>query len=164
MTFQHDRQRFPPRTGGFPPSRDPTRQAPSLDPNYLKDGYFDQKRNLLPEVIQKWPEERAKALRREQPKLTSTQLRRFFNRARILERQLKSGKPFDRLKEEILNLKVIAVAAAGRGTAPELFKQIMERNVELAVQSEDAFMRGFLTHMQSLVAYLKYEEEREKRR
>jgi len=164
MTYQHGRQQFPPRGGGGLQARGPTRQVPNLDPNYLKNGYFDGKGNLLPEVIQKWPEERAKALCHEQQKLTSTQLRRFFNRARNLERQLKAGKPFDRLKEEILNLKVIAIAAAGRGTAPELFKQMMEKNVELAVQSEEAFTRGFLAHMQSLVAYLKYEEEQGKRR
>jgi CRISPR type III-A-associated protein Csm2 len=148
------------------------RSRMSLDLEYWKvTSYFDSKGNLLPDMIQKWPEQLANDFRYQQPKLTSTQLRRFFNRARNLEREYKARKretdseqEFDRLKEDILIMKVLAAAAIGRKTAPELFKRFIDKNVALAVESEYAFTRGFLTHLQSVVAYLKYFEEKEKGR
>lgn len=142
------------------------RSRMSLDLEYWKaTSYFDSKGNLLPDMIQKWPEQLANDFRHQQTKLTSTQLRRFFNRARNLEREYKARKQeFDRLKEDILIMKVLAAAAVGRKTAPELFKRFIDKNVALAVESEYAFTRGFLTHLQSVVAYLKYFEEKEKGR
>lgn len=157
MTY-HQRSRWQDR------DRPSGRPASGLPPGYLEKGYFDQSGNLWPEVIQKWPEELARRFRQQSPALTSTQLRRFFNRARSLERQARAGMPFTKLKEEILGLKVLAAAAVGRKTAPELFKQIIDKNVGLAVDSEDAFTRGFLTHFQGMVAYLKYFENKSERR
>ena len=150
-----------PRGGQPPPQRGKTYppSVPGLPQGYLEKGYFDAKGNLLPEVIQKWPEELAQLLHQEG--LTATQLRRFFNRARNLESQSGAGKPFDRLKEEILSLKVLVTAAVGRKVAPELLKQFMDKNVELAIKSPDSFKRGFMTHFQSVVAYVKYLESKQ---
>lgn len=105
-------------------------------------------------MIQEWPERLAQTFLREG--LTSTQLRRFFNRSRAIEQQ---GLPFERLREEILSLKPIVAASVGRGTAPEVFKVFIDKNVDLAVESPDSLSRGFLTHFQSVVAYLKYYEK-----
>jgi len=146
--MQREQQR-----GRYPRETQP-RQS-SVPPGYLQGGYFDRDGNVLPDVIQKWPEQLAQTFLRERVKVTSTQLRRFFNQARAIEQQ---SLPFARLKEEILNLKPIAAASVGRGTAPQIFKVFIDTNVDLAIQSAESFSRGFLTHFQSVVAYLKYYE------
>ena len=79
---------------------------------------------------------------------------------RTLEQRLDAKQPFDRIREQILVLKPLAASAVGRKTASELFKQFIDFNVELAVKSEESFTRGFIIHMQSVVAYLKYSEEK----
>jgi CRISPR type III-A-associated protein Csm2 len=144
---QYQRQK-----GSYPPQKDLSQ--PSLPAGYLKDGYFDKDGNLLPQVIQDWPEALAKTFARE--RLTSTQLRRFFNRVRAIEQQ---DLPFVRLKEDILSIKPIAAASVGREMAPPIFKEFIDKNVELAIASENSFRRGFITHFQSVVAYLKYYEQ-----
>lgn len=138
------------------------RQPPQLPRGYLQNGYFDSNGNLWPEVIVQWPDEIARTFR-DTREFTATQLRRFFAQARAVERTLGS-KPFDRLKEDILGLKVFAAASVGRKSAPEIFKAFMDKNVDLAVRSPEDFKRGFLTHFQSVIAYLKYYEEKGKRR
>ncbi len=156
-----DRRGYQPQHGPVPPRSFPPRQRPParLPEGYLQKGYFDSKGNLWPEVVQQWPEELAGTFKGSG--LASTQLRRFFNRARTLEMQLDSGtKGFDRLKEDLLILKTLAAASVGKRNAPELFKTFMDKNVDIAVKFPDemAFKRGFLTHLQSLIAYLKYYE------
>jgi len=147
-----ERDRQDPR-GNRPP-------AAGLPEGYLRNGYFDAKGNVLPSVIQEWPMQLAQSFKNGG--LKSTQQRRFFNKAKAIEQKLKSGKDFDRLKEEIRALKPLAASAVGRGNAPELFKRFMELNVDKAVESEEAFTRGFISHFQSIVAYTKYLEEQPK--
>lgn len=133
------------------------RQPPQLPRGYLERGYFNSNDNLWPELIVQWPQEIARIFKNQG--LTSNQLRRFFNRARALEKEL-GAKTFDRLKEDIQTLKPIAAASVGRKTAPEIFKQFIDKNVDLLIRTSDpaSFTRGFLTHFQSVVAYLKYYE------
>ncbi|MBA7564489.1 hypothetical protein ES708_06152 [subsurface metagenome] len=137
--------------GRYPPGQE--QRQPLLPRGYLERGYFDKEGNVLPEVIQEWPEQLARTFLREG--LKSTQLRRFFNRARAIQQQ---NLPFERLREEILSLKPIVAASVGRKTAPDIFKVFIDRNVDLAVNSLESFSRGFLTHFQSVVAYVKYYE------
>jgi len=144
MQRWEQRDRYPPR---------PERRQSSLPRGYLERGYFDKEGNVLPEVIQEWPEQLARTFLREE--LKSTQLRRFFNRTRAIEQQ---NLPFERLREDILSLKPIAAASVGRKTAPDIFKVFIDRNVDLAINSPESFSRGFLTHFQSVVAYVKYYE------
>ncbi len=131
----------------------PEQRQPLLPRGYLERGYFDKDGNVLPEVIQEWPEQLARTFLREG--LKSTQLRRFFNRARAIEQQ---ALPFERLKEDILSLKPIVAASVGRRTAPDIFKMFIDKNIDLAVNSPESYGRGFLTHFQSVVAYVKYYE------
>jgi len=146
MQYRQPRGRYPPET---------ERRQSSLPAGYLQSGYFDKDGNVLPDVIQQWPQQLAQTFLRARPKLTSTQLRRFFNRVRAIEQQ---NLPFERLREDILSLKPIAAASVGRGTAPDIFKVFIDRNIDLAIDSSESFSRGFLTHFQSVVAYLKYYE------
>lgn len=146
--------------GGGNPKRRDNRPPPSLPHNYLANGYFDEKGNLLPEVIQDWPVQLAKIFLQSQPKLNTAQLRRFYNKVTHIKQRLDSGQSFDNLKEEIYSLGYLSAAAVGRGNAPEIFKDFMERNIKYAVQSPDHFRRGFKTHFESIVAYVKYQEEK----
>ena len=101
MQYRQPRGRYPPGT---------ERRQPSLPSDYLQGGYFNKDGNVLPEVIQQWPEQLARAFLREG--LKSTQLRRFFNRARAIEQQ---NLPFERLREDILSLNPHADGQADLG-------------------------------------------------
>ena len=161
-----------PRSPGRPQQRHGTptdyraRSSPpqtTLPSNYLQHGYFDSKGNLFPEMLQGYSEQLARQFKRQG--LTSTQLRRFFNRARSLERQLDAKtRDFGRLKEDIEMLKPLAAASVGRKTAPDIFKDFIDKNVQLVLSSDnpEVFKRGFIMHFQSVVAYLKYYEEKDK--
>ncbi len=145
--------------GGNPRRRD-NRPPPSLPHNYLANGYFDGKNNLLPQVIQDWPMELAGTFLRNQPRLNTAQLRRFYNKVTNIKQRLDSGQSFDNLKEEIYSLGYLSANAVGRGNAPDIFKEFMDRTINYAVQSPDHFRRGFKTHFESIVAYVKYQEEK----
>jgi len=143
--------------GGQRPYPRDDRPAPlELPDGYLAKGYFDGG-NVLPEIIQDWPKEIAQTFKRGN--LKSTQLRRFYNKAKAIEGKLKSGQPYDKLKEEIMTLQPLAAAAVGKKNAPEVFHKFMELNVHNAIKSQEDFTRGFIIHLQSIVAYTKYFEE-----
>lgn len=141
---------------------DNPRQGPSqLPQGYLAKGYFDEKGNVLPEVINKWPLELAKAFLEGRPKLNTAQLRRFYNKVRHIKERLDAKQPFDSLKEQIYALGPLAAAAIGRETAPPLFKEFIDSNITQAVKSEAHFARGFILHFQGIVAYAKYLESKQ---
>jgi len=149
-----------PPPAGRPPQyvRSP-QEEPSLPRDYLANGYFDASGNLLPEVVIDWPMTLASKLR--QQRMASSQFRGFFNSARALEARHRSGViNFGRVKEELRVLQTLAAASVGRKNAPRLFLDMFEANVKATVasDSDEAFSRGFMTHMQSVVAYLKYYE------
>ena len=83
MTYRHDRQQFPQR-GGSPSSRmNFNRQTLSLPTDYLKNGYFDNNGNILPEVIIEWPRDIAKKL--DIAGIGSAQIRNFFGEVRHIQ-------------------------------------------------------------------------------
>ena len=142
---------------GRPYQRDnPKENPPQLPPGYLAKGYFDEKGNVFPEVIEKWPLELANAFLKGKPKLNTAQLRRFYNKVRDIKEKLDAKQPFDTLKEQIYALGPLAAAAVGRETAPPLFKEFIDRNIPHAVKSEAHFTRGFILHFQGIVAYAKF--------
>ncbi|RLC96209.1 MAG: type III-A CRISPR-associated protein Csm2 [Chloroflexi bacterium] len=148
-----ERDRQDPR-GNRPP-------AAGLPEGYLRNGYFDAKGNVLPEVIQAWPMELAKTFLEVKPKLNTAQLRRFYAKVRDIEHRLDMDDDkelFQSLKEQIYSLGPIAAAAVGRQNAPQQFKQFIDLNIPHAVRSVKHFKRGFVTHFQSIVAYVRYLE------
>lgn len=153
MIDQHGRQQFPSRGGGHPPRRDEIRQAPGLPPNYLRNGYFDVEGNILSEVIIEWPKDIATKLANARPEMKSAQLRNFFGEARHIEGQLSAGQAFQSLRGRILQLDSYAASAQTRGNAPPLFKQFIEHNVRWAAKDEKSFLKGFIPHFESVVAY-----------
>jgi CRISPR type III-A-associated protein Csm2 len=129
-----------------------------LPDGYLNSGYFDDKGNVLPEVIQSWPLDLARKFLQSEPKLNTAQLRRFYNKVCDIKQRLDAQQPFDSMKEQIYSFGPLAAASVGRGTAPSLFKEFVDCNIPYAVKSKEHFRRGFATHFQSIVAYVKYLE------
>lgn len=142
--------------GGFrggPPHREFGGPPPQLPPDYLKNGYFDNKGNILPQVIQEWPKLIADSLFKSRPRMTTSQLRgRFFNEVRRLETKLDAVGDFDKLRPEILKLKAYAEDAGKKNKVHLLFREFMERNVHLASKGEKEF-RAFINHFECVVAY-----------
>jgi len=153
----------PPRQGGGGGQgrRDRYQSAPSpeLPPEYLKNGYFDEKGNVIDQVIVVWPQKIAKALGNSG--VTYLQIRRFFTQVRSVERELGS-KDFDELVVRIQSLKPLVASFVGRGSnryerqGRENLKRFIDCNVELATRNEHSFKRGFVPHFECVIAYFKY--------
>ena len=122
---------------------------------FMQRGYFEGKK-IFPELIKEWPKWLAENFLRA--RLTSTQLRRFFNKMRVIQQRIDATNDFERYKEDILGLTPLAAAAVGKETAPKIFYDVMRMNVDNAVNSQPAFERGFIIHFQSIIAYMKYYE------
>jgi len=151
MSFEHGRQRFQPRGGGIPARRDSMRDTPGLPPDYLKNGYFDQDGNPLPEIIIDWPRRIAAQL--DGARMAPAQLRNFFSEVRRIEGQLSAGQNFEALRGRILQLDAYAANAVKKDNAPPLFKQFIEQNLKWAVKDKKSFLEGFMPHFESVVAY-----------
>jgi CRISPR type III-A-associated protein Csm2 len=127
---------------------------------YLASGYLDDNGNVLPDLVTKIPEQIAISL--GVGGVTSSQLRRFFNKARLIEQRLDANESFPSLIGEILELKQHAANAFGKAQKQdekvglERLKTFIDRNVEEAVKSQEAFRKGFLLHFQGVIAYFKY--------
>jgi CRISPR type III-A-associated protein Csm2 len=146
-----------PRPATAPPARLDTRTAFQFGPDYLANGYFEQKndqRYLRPEVLDTLAIDVAKVLGNRAMK--SHQLRRFFNKARGIEARLDREKNFEAIKADIYGFKRDVVYQVGRKVVPEEFHQFIHRNVELAVEDEQSFRKGFLQHFESVLAYFVY--------
>jgi len=131
-----------------------------LPNEYLGKGYFDERGNVFQELVTTAAEEVAKKLGTEG--VTSTQLRRFYTKAKAVEQRMSAGENFESLIAGILELKQHAANAVGRAQGRDaeqglkILKSFIDRNVELAVKGRDAFRKGFLLHFQGVVAYFKY--------
>ena len=126
-------------------------------PNYLRGGYFEEKDGkhyLRPEILDTLAMDVARVLGNRSMK--SHQLRRFFNKARGIETSLGLANDFEAIKADIYGFKRDVAYQVGRRVVPEEFQQFINRNVELAVEDEQSFRRGFLQHFESVLAYFVY--------
>ena len=133
-----------------------TRTSFRLDDRYLADGYFTTetgKRILRPEVVDALAQDVAKVL--GSAGMNSHQLRRFFNKMRAIEAKLASA-TFDEVRADILGFKRDVACQVGRNLVSEDFKRFIDRNVELAIQDEEDFRKGFIQHFQSVLCYFVY--------
>ena len=150
--------------GPKPPFDKSHRQGPptpsGLPPDYLARGYFDKDGCIFLPLVTDVARKVSESL--GQGGVTSTQLRRFYNKAKATEQRLDAGENFACLKAEILELEQHAANAAGKArdrreqAGLELFKQFIDKNTELAVRDEKSFRKGFLLHFQGVVAFFKY--------
>lgn len=138
-------------------------------PNYLQGGYFDDHGNLkieyvarclpgdenLPDTQQHGVERFVLAMAHGTPKLTTGQLRRFFQHCRGLETRLKSGSAtWPQLRAQFQFLDAAATDAFGKQPPkiPDVFYDFIRRNVA-AVKWEKDFREGFLPHFEALVGF-----------
>lgn len=134
----------------------PSSQSPMGLPNgYLQDGYFDEQQHLKRDYIVEYAQEIARQLAYDKYKpMTAAGLRRFFTKVRFLERKLMNKKgDFAAIAPEILALIPYVYNAKTRGVVPHLFQEFIEKNVNTAVKSQEAFLQGFLKHFEYVVAF-----------
>ena len=143
--------------GAAPAARLDTSTDFQFGPDYLADGYFEEKegkRYLRSEILDTVAMDVAKVLGNQGMK--PHQLRRFFNKARGIESKLERVKDFEAIKADIYGFKRDVAYQVGRKVVPEEFQQFINRNVELAVQDEESFRQGFMEHFESVLAYFVY--------
>lgn len=128
--------------------------AKGLPDGYLEDGYFDTQKHLKREYIVEYAHDIAQRLAYDKYKpMSAAGLRRFFTKVRFLERKLLTKGDFNTIVPEILALIPYVHNAKTRGVVPNLFQEFIEKNVNTAVESKDAFCKGFLKHFEYVVAF-----------
>ncbi len=143
--------------GGSFPTRQDERSLDELWPDYLKSGYFDEKKNLWPELVSRARvEPLAKAMKYSKPELTSSQARRFFQHCRAIEARLRDPEKssWEQERGTFMMLDIAASDALGKSTSkiPRLFHDFIQRNVK-AVKNGDDFRKGFLPHFEALIGF-----------
>lgn len=94
---------------------------------------------------------------RSNPKLTTGQMRRFFNHCREIERRLKvDGESWHQVSAGFEALCYHAQNAKSAGKIPKEFQDFIDDNVKrvgFAKEPERAFLDGFLPHFEALVGF-----------
>ncbi len=114
--------------------------------------YFDPDGVLRPEYVGELADSIAKGIAGDRPKLTTHQLRTFYQHVKSQEKALRSGRPFPEVRSEISKLKPFAHERQNKGRIGPVFREFLEKNVDKA-KDEKSFLAGFLEHFQAVVAY-----------
>ena len=127
------------------------------------DSYFGQdsegQQYLLPEFVSKEKVDAlVQCLANNQPRLTTSQARRFFNHCREIERHLKFGDSWEQVSASFESLCVHAqnAASARPSKIPRDFQTFIDDNVGKVVSADNqkkAFLDGFLPHFEALIGY-----------
>ena len=137
----------------------PAATASGFWSGYLEGGYFDADGNLRPEYVdRKHIEPLARTM--ADAKLSTTQVRRFFNHCRLIEAKLKALGKSSELVERMwaserttfIRLDAFAADALAKQKVPNLFHDFIQRNVD-AVTTHTDFLRGFIPHFEALVGF-----------
>lgn len=140
------------------PERGERREAPNL-PNAYFSTDAEKRRYLEPVfVTRKNIDPLASYLgRHAKPRLTTGQMRRFFNHCRQIERRLQiDGESWERVSAGFEVLSSHAQYAQSAGKIPAEFQRFIDDNVRRVVADGDpheAFLRGFLPHFEALVGF-----------
>lgn len=128
---------------------------------YLRKGYLDSSGNLHLELVgREQVEPLAKAMANGVPKLSTTQVRRYFGHVRALEAQLLAAPETERaavwrgIQADFAKLDSAASYAYANNEAkiPELFWDFIKQNVK-TVRTHDDFLKGFVPHFEALVGF-----------
>lgn len=148
----------------------PSQQKPrnfTIDEQYLAEGYFEQRKGrsvVRDEVIDSLAEDVALILLDAKPKITTHQIRRFYNTTRNLNLRLIREHNFENIRIELLSLKKHASIQTARELVPEPFLNFITKNIELAKKDERSFRLGFLPHFESVLAYFTYHDWRRRKK
>ena len=154
------------------PGRDRGQQGPGRRPDggrqernipALPDSYFilDQGSPCLHTgfVSKRTVDPLAEAMANASPRLTTGQIRRFFNHCREIERRLKvDGESWPQVAAGFESLSAHAqYASSGQNRKiPAVFRQFIDSNVDRVTSSDDprvAFLEGFVPHFEALVGF-----------
>ena len=136
--------------------------SPGLPVDYLKGGYFDEKGYIHRELLETKAQEIAKRLYECEQRLTTNQFRRFYDYVRALDRKLELMGDFKSIEGDVAKIGAFAAAAVGRGNAPDEFKIFIDNNIEKTIDA-NSFRKGFLEHLQAVLAFHGYFVEKNKR-
>lgn len=123
--------------------------------DYLKDGYFEPGTDgalRLEYVSRAKVEPLVEAMAGD--KLTTGQIRRFFQHCRGVEAKLRAGAPWGAVRPTFQFIEAAAADARGKRPQkiPDLFYDFICRNVA-AVKTKNDFLRGFLPHFEAVVGF-----------
>jgi len=99
-----------------------------------------------------------------EPRLSTGQIRRFFQHCRAVETRLKTGQStWGAERPHIEFLDAAAQDAFGKvqRKIPSLFFDFISRNVH-AIKTEKDFLKGFLPHFEALVGFASAHLQRER--
>ena len=129
----------------------------------LPDSYFilDQDRPCLHTafVSKKFVDPLARNLANANPRLTTGQIRRFFNHCREIERRLKvDGESWPRVAAdfEVLSAHAQYASSGQNRKIPVGFRLFIDNNIDRVTSSENpsiAFLEGFVPHFEALVGF-----------
>ena len=146
-----------PAGGPRPTSRAVVETNFRFDENYLKSGYFrdPDRKQLQVEIVDTLARDVAWVLSKTDVAKPG-QLRRFFNQLRAIERSINLRRTFEEAQADIAALKPAVARQVSRKLVGENFKQFIDRNVDLAAQNKENFLRGFIPHFAAVLGYFEY--------
>lgn len=136
---------------------------------YLDDlkakGYFNDKGYLRTELLVEDAEWVAKQM--VAAKVTMGQLRKFFTMARGMQNRLSIQNDFDALIPEIASFHKHAIAVVGRADKDKKsymksLREFIDINSSIARQDQKNFLKGFIPHFESVIAYFTFHNNEEK--
>ena len=117
--------------------------------------YFDSAGVLRVEYLTTWPEAIAELLEHEEPQLTMTQLRAFYQHAKRAEDawRRKRLSPAEAVNE-VKKLGYHANDRLGKKRIPQTFHDFVRLNVESVKADDDGrSLKAFLEHFEALVGF-----------
>ncbi|MFZ5436918.1 MAG: type III-A CRISPR-associated protein Csm2 [Bacillota bacterium] len=139
--------------GGRPHPNNP---PPALPRNYLEGGYFAPDGHIKPELLTSVAQLVAQAFGRD---LTNSQFRRFFDHLKAVEQRLDLMNDWRAVEGDVKKLVAFAAEAKAKRKVPSVFYDFIEKNVSHA-NNEKSFRRGFLEHIQAVLAFHAYNNPR----
>lgn len=124
----------------------------------LKKGYFISGTHFLEgHFIVYYPQRLAKIFQRDSRLNKSGQLNKYFRYLRLVLGRSKLIQDFRYVERELDIVISLLNYAKSRGSISEEFFTFMVENITLAIKDRENFKDGFIIHLQSLVAYYKFE-------
>ena len=153
--------RTPAQTAPRPVRRDPPREttpvrrAPApvagVPHDYLAGGYFGGRAptHLRDELFLDWAQQWADLL--VQRRLSSAQMRAFYNHVRRAAASLQAGGDAQQARARLLRIPGFAAARVGRPGFPLEFREFLDRNVEQV--KDAATLQAFAEHFQAVLGF-----------
>jgi CRISPR type III-A-associated protein Csm2 len=123
----------------------------------LSKGYFIEKGFIKKEFILELPKGLSVLFGKNPAVNKSAQIRKYFDFCRKIEGIYKVQKNFNYVVSELprLNYHIHNALNKKPPLISKEFCEFIEKNVEMAIVSEDNFLKGFIIHFESVIGYSK---------